>query len=219
MLQVDIAIFCLLQSNSGSCPTDGSQPVIMRRGHGSVSEMPHSCLLLERSDATARWIVQVVFHSHIFQPMQVIATIFPCIMILNLYHEPICIDCTNQSLNFEEFSSVVWHLQGSCDKPERPDPSFFWAFPDQAGLCHLQRAGPDNAELRQKPDPDRPIVASRARPAVLRYRGLSLIYETAWRVRKVERWLNGCWGLGVAWENGWVSRLNPPHMQIKFTRI
>ena len=112
MLQVDIAIFCLLQSNSGSCPTDGPQPFIMWRGHGSVSEMPHSCLLLECSYATARWIIQVVFHSHIFQPMQVIATIFPCIMILNLYHEPICIDCTNQSLNFEEFSSVVWHLAG-----------------------------------------------------------------------------------------------------------
>ena len=110
--KLTLAISVYLQSNSGSCPTDGSQPVIMRRGHGSVSEMPHSCLLLERSDATARWIVQVVFHSHIFQPMQVIATIFPCIMILNLYHEPICIDCTNQSLNFEEFSSVVWHLAG-----------------------------------------------------------------------------------------------------------
>ena len=93
MLQVDIAIFCLLQSNSGSCPTDGSQPVIMRRGHGSVSEMPHSCLLLECSDATARWIIQVVFHSHIFQPMQVIVTIFPCIIvILNFDHEPICIE-------------------------------------------------------------------------------------------------------------------------------
>ena len=93
MLQVDIAIFCLLQSNSGSCPTDGPQPFIMWRGHGSVSEMPHSCLLLECSDATARWIIQVVFHSHIFQPMQVIVTIFPCIIvILNFDHEPICIE-------------------------------------------------------------------------------------------------------------------------------
>ena len=94
-----------------------------------------------------------------------------------------------RTLKSSHQSSGIW--QGSCDKPERPDPSFFWAFPDQAGLCHLQRAGPDNAELRQKPDPDRPIVASGARPTVLRYRGLSLIYETAWRVGK---WNVGCLG-------------------------
>ena len=49
--------------------------------------------------------------------------------------------------------------QGSWDGPERADASFVGAVPDQAGLRHLQRDGPDDPELRQEPDPDRPLVA------------------------------------------------------------
>ena len=56
------SIFCSLQSNSGPCPTNGTEPIIMWRWHGSVSEMPYLCFLPECSDATARWIIQVSFH-------------------------------------------------------------------------------------------------------------------------------------------------------------
>lgn len=44
--------------------------------------------------------------------------------------------------------------QGSCDRSECADPSFVSAVPDEAGLHHLQRAGPDQPELREEPDED-----------------------------------------------------------------
>lgn len=54
----------MVQPNPGSCPTNGAWPVIVRRRHGPVPEVPHCCLLPERGDAAARWIIQVLFRFH-----------------------------------------------------------------------------------------------------------------------------------------------------------
>jgi hypothetical protein len=65
--------------------------------------------------------------------------------VLNFYHELKSTCHINQSLKNDAYfvlnlgshlSSGTW--QGSCDRPERPDPSFIRAVQDEAGLCHLQ---------------------------------------------------------------------------------